>query len=114
MSHLGALFNSDSDSEDLGWGPRFCIFNKLSGDTELGDAWTTPQTNYIRSPGPGAWVPREFLKIPKRISFAAKLKNAASLSLSHTQHMYVCVPYMYVCIHIYTYMYICTYVYINN
>ena len=29
MSHLGTLFNSDSDSVDLGWGPRFCIFNKL-------------------------------------------------------------------------------------
>ena len=35
MSHPGTLFNSDSDSVDLRWGPRFCIFNKLLGVADV-------------------------------------------------------------------------------
>lgn len=107
MSHLGTLFNSDSDSVDLRWGPRFCIFNKLSGDTEVADTWACPHQLKLDHLGLGPGHP-ESLKIPKRISFAARLEYCFSLTLC------VCVPYICVCIRIYTYMYICVCVYIYN
>lgn len=33
--------NADSASRGLGWGPGFCVFNKLSGDVDAAGLRTT-------------------------------------------------------------------------
>lgn len=57
QSTWGSWNNADSDSAGLGWGLRFCVSNKLSGDADIEglSAGSTEQQG-LRACAQGQWL----------------------------------------------------------